>query len=410
MRITHPFYGSIEFNGVHELLINTPEMARLRHIKQLAFVYLAFPGAMHSRFTHSLGVAHLAGKIADHLGVDETEKKAVQCAALLHDIGHTPFSHSLDGLRQDGKSHEQFAFDIVLGDDTHSTIPGAGDIPKILRNAGISDEAIAELIIGDFEKRYLQQMISGPIDADRLDYLVADAYYTGCKHGVVDVDRVISCMTIEDRQIRFLPKGLTSVQHVLTARSNMRGDVYLHHTPRIAEAMLKKAVELTLEEIPDFHEYTDAKLTTRLEESENPKARDLINRITYNSGEGTSTHFSRNLYKVAFQIKSDGADENKIKTVKEIAKTPKRELEKYLCEETGSENGDVLVDFPETKPRYDANELKKNGIEFTLEGKKSNYSLFSVYCPAEKVEEVRVVAQRLTRQAYNGSGAADSEY
>ena len=389
MDITHPLYDSVQFGGVHAALIDTVELARLKLIKQLSLVYLAFPGATNTRFMHSLGVAHIAGKIADHLGFSKLEKDIIQCAALLHDIGHGPFSHSLEEFRTDGITHESFAHDTILGKTKLKTIPGAGKISAILDDYNIPKEVVAKLVVEEYnEKPCLQQIISGPIDADKLDYLVADSKYTGCKHGVVDVDRVIRVMQIDDNKIKFKEDSGATIQQVRTARSNMLADVYIHRTPRIAEAMLKKAVEMSLEEIPNFHEYYDGKLSTRLEDSKVPKARELVKRIIYNEG---GNNQRRNLYKAAYQIEKNNED-----LIKKLEEKGNQKLETELYVLTLLEEGDVLVNFPKIHPIYSEEEFKKLGIEFVKDPKKkSNYALFEVYSSSENEEKVSKAVESL---------------
>ncbi len=393
MRISHPFYGMIEFNGVHAALIDTTELARLKWVSQLGLVLLAFPGAKNSRFTHSLGVAHIAGKIADHLELDKKEKDIVQCAALLHDIGHGPFSHTLEDLRTDGSDHELFAHDTIVGKRAFN-LPGAGEVHKILDDFDIPKGMVGKLVVGKFEEKpYLQSIISGPIDADKLDYLMSDSHYTGVNLGKIDVDYAISVMAIKDDTLVFLDKGKPVIHAVRAARSNMMAEVYIHHNPRVGEAMLHKAVELALAagEIPNFHEYYDGKLITKLEESSNACTRDLVHRLVYNYGE-PAQRTGRNMYKIAYQVRTDNGG-SAAQHVPRLKKLGKRSIEDILSEAVGVPEGIVLVDFPDTKPVYSETVFAEAGIEFTDKGGKSNYAGFAVYCPAEYRDRVKEAAQ-----------------
>ncbi len=400
MIITHPVHGSIGFNDLLTALINTPEVNRLKRINQLGLVSLVFPGASNSRFLHAIGVCFIAGKIADHLSLPQKEKDTVQAAALLHDLGHGPFSHTLDSLRPRSKDHEEIAKDIILG-KYKIDIPGSGKISPILKKYNIDCREVAGLITGDHkEKPYLQQIINGPIDADKLDYLLTDSHFTGAKIGIIDIDRVISVMILENDQLKFLEKGKPTIKAIRSARSNMIAEVYIHHTARIAEKMMLKAIQLS--GIKEFYDFDDSMLISLLLTSENEKARDLISRILYNYNPlNPKNNFNeRNLYKSAFQLQTTDFSRKKQALLKKLKKIGPKKIEKALCKKLSLEQGDVLIDFPETFPLYSDSDFKKHGIDFKSEkAKKTNYSCFSVYCAKENLEQVRKLTDEFLRQA-----------
>ena len=395
MNITHPIYGTLEFNDMLSELINTPEVNRLKRIIQLGLVSLVFPGALHNRFLHAIGVCHFAGKIADHLKLSEQDKNLIQAAALLHDVGHGPFSHTLESLIPRSHDHEVKGKEIILG-KTKMNMPGSGRIPKILDKYKVDKKIVAELIIGKHKaKPYLQQIISGPIDADKMDYLLLDSHFTGAKIGIIDVARLLDVMVLENNKIKFLEKGKPTIQALRTARSNMFAEVYIHHTARIADKMLLKAVELSLKELPEFYEFDDFKLISRLEDSPVKKTRELVQRIIYNVNPEGDTNGVRNLYKVAYQIKTEDFTRKKQALVKKLKKLGSKKIESLLLKKLNLEKGDIIIDFPETLPKYSQKEFDDLNISFKQSRGKSNYAAFSVYCSKENKEGVGKAVKEL---------------
>ena len=223
--INDAIHGQFKLDGVTEDLLSTPELNKLSHIKQLGLAHLVFPGAHHTRFEHSLGASHLAGKMADSLNMDNFEKNTLQVAAILHDVGHGPYSHTLEHILEErgGSDHMTVTQGIILGD---YDVLGDGEtksldqrisIPEVLENHGIDPKKVASLIRGpdasgtersllswtegmeDFSKgdQTMARLIHGPIDCDQLDYLLRDSHFTGVKHGVVDHRRLVGSLRTE---------------------------------------------------------------------------------------------------------------------------------------------------------------------------------------------------------------------
>ena len=177
--IRDPIYGFIHPSPTELKIINTEILQRLRRIKQLGMAYLAYPGANHTRFDHSLGVLHVASKMAAHL-LPEEQRRLVGMAALLHDVGHGPFSHISEDLLEKyseipgskDKIHEVITADIIRSDPQLSTILSEDD-----------RKAILSLLKGDHAPlSIMSEIISGPIDADKMDYLLRDSYFCGVKY------------------------------------------------------------------------------------------------------------------------------------------------------------------------------------------------------------------------------------
>jgi HD superfamily phosphohydrolase len=229
-------HDHIEVTGVAEALLDTPAMQRLRRIRQLGTVSLVYPSANHTRFEHSLGVYHLASEVLDHLGVAGRTAERVRAAALLHDVGHPPFSHNVERLlyRRTGKLH----------DDVGSLV-ASGRVGAVLRDHDLDPAVVADLIAGD--GRY-GQLVSGELDVDRMDYLVRDAHHTGVPYGTIDHGRLVRELTFVDDELVLREGNVQSAESLLLARALMNPVVYGHHVARIGKAMLRRATQRLLRE------------------------------------------------------------------------------------------------------------------------------------------------------------------
>lgn len=217
-------------------LIDTPEFQRLRRVRQLGLAYFAYPSAEHSRFTHSLGAFHLATRILERLSgsyrITERDRTAVRIAALLHDIGHGPFSHVVESIL--GFHHEEFTVEAVLSQETA--------IGRLLKDHSSElASGVAAIIRGDFPNVALSQIVSSQLDADRMDYLLRDSQMTGAKYGIYDLEWIIRSIEIDEKRghLYVSAPGIYAVEDYLQARYYMFRQVYFHRTLRAAEAVLK---------------------------------------------------------------------------------------------------------------------------------------------------------------------------
>ena len=224
-------HDHIEIHGVAEELLDTPPVQRLRRIGQLGTVDLVYPSANHTRFEHSLGVYHLADRALDHLGIEGNQAERVRSAALLHDIGHCPYSHNIESIiyRHTGKYH----------DEVHDLID-TGLVAEILAENGLNPDRIADLISGEGE---LGQLVSGELDVDRMDYLVRDAHHTGVPYGTIDHERLVRELRLVDGELVLDENNVQTAESLLLARALMNPTVYAHHVARIAKAMLRRGVK-----------------------------------------------------------------------------------------------------------------------------------------------------------------------
>ncbi len=216
-------------------LIDTPEFQRLRRIRQLGTSYLTFHGAEHSRFTHSLGVYEITRKIIDQFERNgyadwpREERLVALCAALLHDIGHGPFSHSLEQVF--GTDHEDWTCELILGDT---------GVNAVLREADASlPGKVAAVIRKDYEKPIVTSLVSSQLDADRMDYLLRDSYFAGVHYGSFDLDRILRVLRPHKGSIVVKESGMHAVEAYLMSRYQMYWQVYFHPVTRSSEVMLR---------------------------------------------------------------------------------------------------------------------------------------------------------------------------
>src|SRR5690625_5015591 len=215
-------------------LIATPEFQRLRRIKQLGTTFFTFHGAEHSRFNHSLGVYEIVrrmiNKIEHDASWDDEERIVTLCAALLHDVGHGPFSHSFEKVFD--LDHEQFTKRIILEDT---------EINRVLREKDPSfPEQVAQIINQTYDNQLVVSLISSQIDADRMDYLLRDAYYTGVSYGQFDMERILRVMRARENEIVIKSTGMHAVEDYILSRYQMYWQVYFHPVTRSAEVILTK--------------------------------------------------------------------------------------------------------------------------------------------------------------------------
>ena len=232
--INDPVYGFITIN--HPLIFSIlahPYYQRLRRITQMAMGQLVYPGAVHTRFHHSLGAYHLMGNAVNELRskgteITEEEEIAVKAAILLHDIGHGPYSHALEHVVVKGVHHEALSLQIM-----HEM------------NAAFDGQLTLaiQIFTGAYHKPFLHQLISGQLDVDRMDYLSRDSFFCGVSEGVIGYDRILKMLVVVDGQLMIEEKGIYSVEKFLVARRQMYWQVYLHKTVLSAEKMMVKILE-----------------------------------------------------------------------------------------------------------------------------------------------------------------------
>jgi len=352
-------HGSMKLSGLILDLVKTPEFQRLRSIRQLGLAYLVYPGANHSRFEHSLGAWNVAKRLAQEVELSENESMLLQVGALLHDIGHGPFSHTFESIyKHYVKEHDHMRLgqDIILGRINITESENGGKIPEIIESYGydFGPEDVAKLILGHSKEKYLGQMLHGDVDVDQIDYLIRDAHYTGVAHGIIDLERLLKVLKIHNGELVVDEKGIEAVEGMMVARSLMYSRVYFHHTVKIAEGMLTRALEFAMEEgyLWDFWKMTDCRVIVELEDLEGLPA-EMVRRVKY-----------RELYKAAVLASADEMTPEEKKELLTAYRNVKRrqEIERSLANAVGAREGEVILEFSIadlmlSEPRLKATEI-----------------------------------------------------
>jgi HD superfamily phosphohydrolase len=245
--ITDPVHRYIRFSDVEKKLIDTAIFQRLRRIRQLAGAHLVYPSAQHSRFEHSLGTMHLAGYAGEILlnkgYIDDEDKvQKLRLAALLHDIGHGPFSHLFE---------EVLELRCNIGhEDMGKQIISKSEITDILKKHGYNSSDICKLSFGESKVKFFNEIIAGGLSADLIDYLLRDGFFTGVEYGKIDYHRLISSFeVVSNGHLAINRSALYSFESMLISRYEMFKAVYFHKTVRSAEVMLLNSMILADEQL-----------------------------------------------------------------------------------------------------------------------------------------------------------------
>ncbi len=228
-----PVYGFITISSdlIFEI-IEHPYFQRLRRIKQVGLSDYVYPGAHHTRFHHALGAMHLMGVTLNNLRskghkISDEEFEAAQIAILLHDIGHGPFSHTLENSILDNVHHEDLSLLIMQALNKHF-------------NNQLS--LAIKIFTGKYKRKFFHQLVSSQLDIDRIDYLSRDSFFTGVSEGTIGAERIIKMLEVKDDNIVVEEKGIYSIENFLSARRLMYWQVYLHKTSVSAEILLSKII------------------------------------------------------------------------------------------------------------------------------------------------------------------------
>jgi HD superfamily phosphohydrolase len=422
-------HGSIRLGGVFLSLLEVPELQRLHSIHQLGLAYLVYPGANHTRFEHSLGTFAVARRICTSLQMDPEEATLVECAAFLHDVGHLPYSHTLEFVLHDrfGIDHEDVSRRLIRGEETvlspsdKKILGRYSSIPEVLERFSIDPIEVGNLLGGKAppsgpqrtltrqrgqthfnSKRYLSQIVSGPVDADQLDYLKRDAHYTGVAYGVIDLDRLFETLEVFNGDLVVERGGLSAIEGMLVARALMFSSVYFHKTVRISELMLAKAVErLGAEEVDRMHSMTDSSLLAHLV-AKGGYFQEIATLIKY-----------RRLFKKAHAVRVAEIPLDKWEEINSLgAVDERRSLEDDIARRAGIEPGYVVVDVPSSElsisePRISLTNVRIlddgrvkllpriSSIAASLQIRRAHEWAVMVACPERFRERVRKVAQKV---------------
>ncbi|MBE6501295.1 MAG: HD domain-containing protein [Methanobrevibacter thaueri] len=259
-------YGDISLNNFEVKIMDMPQFQRLRRIKQLGLISLIYPGATHTRFEHCVGTMNLGSKLSEELGLNDDDIELIRASALLHDIGHGPFSHVSEGVLS--VPHEELSKYVITKTSMRDLLEEKFDVNEIV-----------DIING---KGHLGPIVSGELDVDRMDYLLRDSHNTGVSYGIIDYERLISNLTLDDGLILDI-KGVQAAEGALVSRYFMYPSVYQHHTTRIVNSMFRRALKKIIDEgtIDErkIYKYDDADIIATFRQSENDYANDIMHRL-----------------------------------------------------------------------------------------------------------------------------------
>lgn len=348
--VRDPVHGYIGMTDVEKHVIDTLPLQRLREIKQLSVTHITYPGADHSRFSHVLGTMHLAGQIAENLrrsvSLNDDELQMVRLAGLLHDVGHGPFSHSYEEIlvKYRNLNHEQMGREVLE----------KSELADVIKTCGFEPTEITELTFGKpkREKQYLRQIIASQVDADKMDFLLRDSYFTGVEYGHIDVNRLIQAMEVTKNEIAIDLKALYALEAFMIARYEMFLAVYYHHSVRAGAVMLHKAMDYahellgltTFKDVNEFLRLDDPSLMTHLRELD-PKKVDAANRGSAEKAKDMVSRLDRReLLKMAYQRDVHVRDEYIAKLLSDEA--VRRQKEAEIAKKVGIDPEYVVVDVP----------------------------------------------------------------
>lgn len=326
-------YGDIELNRFEVEVMDMPQYQRLRRIKQLGLINLIYPGANHTRFEHCVGTMNLASKLANELDLDEYETELVRISGLVHDIGHGPFSHVSEGVLS--FPHEELTKYVVQKTSMHDLLSEKFDTKEIVN-----------IINGE---GYLGPIISGELDVDRMDYLLRDSHNTGVAYGIIDYERIISNLKLDDGLVLDI-KGVQAAEGALVSRYFMYPSVYQHHTTRIVNSMFRRALKREIDSgklnEKDIYKYDDSDFISLFRQSEDKIVNDLMNRID-----------NRNIPKRVKTIRLDNF-KNPEKLYK-IEQNTLRKAEEEIAEDYEMDKNYVFINIAEY-PRFDEMKTQVN--------------------------------------------------
>ena len=323
-RIFDPVHHFIELSAPEARLLDTPVLQRLRRLRQLGLAYLAFPSAEHSRFTHALGALAMGTRAFDTIVTNgreffrdqadvEYQRRLLRAALALHDIGHGPFSHACETVL--GRHHEDRTRELLA-------------LPEMRAQLDALEVDAADtlaLILGSSDSKYpaLRELVSGPnLDADRMDYLLRDAYFTGVQSGRYDADQLVASLRLIERDGQVVlgigARGVVALESFVLARYMMFASVYFHHTTRMFERILQEVLrELwpdphALDPIEEFLAWDDFRVLNELRDARSPSAQALRDRtrIYRLAAEFNAEDDLRDFERVEHELRAEFGDAN----------------------------------------------------------------------------------------------------
>ena len=400
--IIDPIHDFVRVNSNELKIIDTPIFQRLRRIRQLSGAHLIYPGAQHTRFEHSLGVMHMAsmaGHVLHEKGIVSSDNiQNLRFAGLLHDIGHGPFSHLFEELLQKRKmSHEDIGRDIIL----------KTQIGDLISANGFNKKFITELAFGDSKFQFMNEIISGALSADIMDYLLRDGYFTGAEHAKIDHNRLTYSLDVYKNKLALEKSALVNFETMMISRYQMFKAVYFHKTVRAGEVMLLESMYLAEEELglssTSLNEYlklTDEVILSKLLNlpERNSKLR-IAKKIA-------TDYLNRNLFKSVFEVSVTGnaITKKRMQSIREeVSKKSKVDINEIFVD---SSNTPSIPLSPSKKESKSIIILERDGVKTTAkEMPISDIRLVSVmsgfmkilrvYTPVKNRKKVEIAAKSI---------------
>jgi len=408
MRMAHldiidPIHDFVRVYDNELKIIDTPIFQRLRRIRQLSGAHLIYPGAQHTRFEHSLGVMHIASMAGQALAekgvVSFDDIQNLRLAGLLHDIGHGPFSHLFEEIFEEKRkiSHEDLGRDIIL----------KTEIGDIISKNGFDKKLITKLAFGDSKLQFMNEIISGALSADIMDYLLRDGYFTGAEHAKIDHHRLTHSLDVYKNKLALDKSSLVNFETMMISRYQMFKAVYFHKTVRAGEVMLLEAMDLAEGELG----LSSMNLDEYLQLSDDVILAKLLNLPEHNSKLKASKkiaidYLNRNLFKSVFETTLTG---------KAITKKRMQELREEVSKKSKIDINEIFVDSSNTPsiPLSPSKKESKSIILLENDGNKTTakeilisqiklvsamsgfMKILRVYTPAKNRKKVEMAAKSI---------------
>jgi len=401
--IIDPIHDFVRVYDNELKIIDTPIFQRLRRIRQLSGAHLIYPGAQHTRFEHSLGVMHIASMAGQALAekgvVSFDDIQNLRLAGLLHDIGHGPFSHLFEEIFEEKRkiSHEDLGRDIIL----------KTEIGDIISKNGFDKNLITKLAFGDSKLQFMNEIISGVLSADIMDYLLRDGYFTGAEHAKIDHHRLTHSLDVYKNKLALDKSSLVNFETMMISRYQMFKAVYFHKTVRAGEVMLLEAMDLAEGELG----LSSMNLDEYLQLSDDVILAKLLNLPEHNSKLKASKkiatdYLNRNLFKSVFETTLTG---------KAITKKRMQELREEVSKKSKIDINEIFVDSSNTPsiPLSPSKKESKSIILLENDGNKTTakeilisqiklvsamsgfMKILRVYTPAKNRKKVEMAAKSI---------------
>lgn len=357
LQIVDPIHSFITVYSNELDIIDSPIFQRLRRIRQLAGAHLVYPGAQHSRFEHSLGTMYIANQAATVLKekdyINSLDVENLRVAALLHDIGHGPFSHLFEEVLQKKKciSHEELGKKLIL----------ESEIGDHITKSGLDKKFLSRLAFGNSKYQFMNEIISGGLSADMMDYLLRDGYFTGAEHAKIDFMRIVNSLDVHDKKLSLDRSALYSFESMMISRYQMFKAVYFHKTVRAAEVMLLESMlladaelDLTSNNLEKYTKLTDEFVISKLVSlsSHNSELR--------RSKQLATEYQDRKLLKCVYE---------KIFTRSRMGKVNVSDLQQDIARKSKVDESEIFVDISKT-PSIPLSPSKKESQSIVLVTKK----------------------------------------